>query len=55
MREHDPLTLIAKIPLFASLEPEVQKPLAALIRVRSYAPRQVVVWEGESGARCFCL
>lgn len=53
MREHDPLTLIAKIPLFASLEPEVRKPLAALIRVRSYAPRQFVVWEGQPGGTLF--
>jgi len=53
MREHDPLTLIAKIPLFASLEPEVRKPLAALIRVRSYAARQFVVWEGQPGGTLF--
>ena len=49
MSAHDLLELIAKIPLFAALEPEVRKPLAALIRVRSYSPRQFVVWEGEPG------
>jgi len=52
-RGHDPQQLVAKIPLFASLEPEVRKPLAALIRVRSYSARQFVVWEGEPGGTLF--
>jgi CRP-like cAMP-binding protein len=53
MREHDPLQLVARIPLFAALDAEVRKPLAALIRVRSYAARQFVVWEGEPGGTLF--
>ena len=52
-RGHDPQKLVARIPLFASLEPEVRKPLAALIRVRSYSARQFVVWEGEAGGTLF--
>ncbi len=53
MPEHDPLKLVARIPLFASLEPEVRQPLAALIRVRSYSARQFVVWEGQAGGTLF--
>ena len=49
MRDHDPQKLVARIPLFASLEPEARKPVAGLIRVRRYAARQPVVWEGEAG------
>jgi len=53
MSAHDLQELIAKIPLFAGLEPEVRRPLAALVRVRSYSARQFVVWEGESGGTLF--
>jgi CRP/FNR family transcriptional regulator, cyclic AMP receptor protein len=53
MREHDPQKLVARIPLFAGLEPAAQKPLAGLIRVRRYAARQPVVWEGEAGGSLF--
>jgi CRP-like cAMP-binding protein len=53
MREHDPQKLVARIPLFAALEPEARKPLAGLIRVRRYAARQPVVWEGETGGTLF--
>jgi CRP-like cAMP-binding protein len=53
MREHDPLNLVSRIPLFASLEADVQKPLAALIRVRRYVARQTVVWEGEAGGTLY--
>lgn len=53
MREHDPQKIVARIPLFASLEPEARKPLARLIRVRRYAARQPVVWEGEAGGTLF--
>lgn len=53
MREHDPEKLVARIPLFATLEPEARKPLANLIRVRRYSARQVVVWEGETGGSLF--
>src|SRR6188768_4274071 len=53
MREHDPLQLVARIPLFAALDAEVRRPLAALIRVRSYAARQFVVWEGEPGGTLY--
>ncbi|MEO8905722.1 MAG: Crp/Fnr family transcriptional regulator [Polyangiaceae bacterium] len=53
MREHDPEKLVARIPLFATLEPEARKPLANLIRVRRYSAREVVVWEGETGGTLF--
>jgi CRP/FNR family cyclic AMP-dependent transcriptional regulator len=53
MREHDPQKIVARIPLFASLEPEARKPLAGLIRVRRYVARQAVVWEGEAGGTLF--
>lgn len=53
MREHDPEKLVARIPLFASLEPEARRPLAQLIRLRRYSARQVVVWEGEAGGTLF--
>ncbi len=53
MREHDPEKLVARIPLFATLEPEARKPLANLMRVRRYSARQVVVWEGETGGSLF--
>jgi CRP-like cAMP-binding protein len=53
MREHDPEKLVAKIPLFAALEPEARSPLAKLIRLRRYSARQVVVWEGEAGGTLF--
>jgi len=53
MREHDPEKLVARIPLFATLEPDERRPLANLIRVRRYAARQVVVWEGEAGGTLF--
>ena len=53
MREHDPEKLVARIPLFATLEPEARRPLANLIRLRRYSARQVVVWEGETGGTLF--
>src|SRR3954467_992064 len=53
VREHDPLKLVASIPLFASLEPEVRNPLAALIRLRRYAARETVVWEGQPGGTLY--
>jgi CRP/FNR family cyclic AMP-dependent transcriptional regulator len=53
MRDHDPRKLVASIPLFAALGPEAHARLAELVRVRRYAMRQVVVWEGEAGGSLF--
>jgi CRP/FNR family transcriptional regulator, cyclic AMP receptor protein len=53
MREHDPLRLVASIPLFASLEPADRGLVAGLLRVKRYAPRQTVVWEGQPGGALF--
>jgi CRP-like cAMP-binding protein len=47
--------LIAGISLFASLAPEDQRLLARLVQSRSYKPRQVVVWEGQTNGGLFAV
>jgi len=53
MQKEDPAALVASIPLFATLEPDARQLIARLIRVRRYAARQTVVWEGEPGGVLF--
>jgi CRP-like cAMP-binding protein len=53
IQKEDPVALVASIPLFATLEPEARQLIARLIRVRRYASRQAVVWEGEPGGALF--
>ena len=53
MHKEDPALLVASIPLFATLEPDARQLIARLIRVRRYAARQTVVWEGEPGGALF--
>lgn len=50
MREADQLRVdraLARTDLLSGMEPEARSRLARLVRIRRYAPRDVVVWIGE--------
>src|SRR5689334_15153173 len=47
--------LLARIPILSGLEPESRRLFAGLVKIRRYAKRKVVVWEGEPGDALFVV
>ena len=55
MSDRNLQALVARIPLFSSLDAESRLHVSQLLRTRECRPREAIVWEGEAGGSLFLI